>query len=226
LHGLKKCFLLRGIIMAKEIKSLIKGYKKFKQHYFEKQNPLFNELANGQKPDTLVIGCSDSRVDQAIVTNCQPGELFVIRNVANLVPPYEEDNAYHGTSAGLEFAVRTLGVKHIIVFGHAQCGGIMSLFQKSEQSSVTKSFVSKWMELAQPAYDAVRKQGNGLPLEEQITLCCQNSIVNSLRNLRTFPWIRHAEQKGDLQLHGWYFDLLTGVIKSFDTDKNAFVELE
>ena len=83
------------------------------------------------------------------------------------------------------------------------------------------------MELAQPAYDAVRKQGDGLlSLEEQITLCCQNSIVNSLRNLRTFPWIRHAEQKGDLQLHGWYFDLLTGVIKSFDTDKNAFVELE
>jgi len=219
--------LLRGVSMAKEIKSLIEGYKKFKQHYFEQSNPLFNQLAQGQKPDTLVIGCCDSRVDPAIVTNCQPGELFVVRNVANLVPPYEEDNSYHGTSAALEFAVRTLGVKHIIVFGHAQCGGIMSLFQKTEQSSVAKkSFVSKWMELAQPAYDAVNKQAHGLPLEEQIMLCCQNSIVNSLRNLRTFPWIRDAENKGDLQLHGWYFDLLTGIIKSFDANKNAFVELE
>lgn len=215
--------------MAKEIKSLIKGYKKFKQQYFEKQNPLFNELVHGgQKPDTLIIGCSDSRVDPAIVTNCRPGELFVIRNVANLVPPYEEDNGYHGTSAALEFGVCTLGVKHIIVFGHTQCGGIMSLFQKSEQSSSLskKSFVSKWMELAKLAYDAVNKQAHGLPLEEQITLCCQNSIVNSLHNLRTFPWIHEAEQKGDLALHGWYFDLLTGDIKSFDADKNVFVELE
>lgn len=211
--------------MAKEIKSLIEGYKKFKQRYFEKENPLFNELAQGQRPDTLIVGCSDSRVDPALVTSCLPGELFVVRNVANLVPPYEQDNSYHGTSAALEFGVRSLKVKHIIVFGHAQCGGIMSLFQKSE-SPVTKSFVSKWMELAQAAYEKVHKQGDTLSLEEQITQCSQNSIVNSLHNLRTFPWIRDAEEQGDLTLHGWYFDLLTGVIKSYDAKQDAFVELD
>ena len=213
--------------MAKEIKSLIAGYKKFKQHYFDEQNPLFDELVRGgQKPDILIIGCSDSRVDPAIVTNCLPGELFVIRNVANLVPPYEEDNAYHGTSAALEFGVCVLGVKHIIVFGHNQCGGIMSLFEKSQTTSVKKGFVSKWMEIAKPTYEAVIKQGDGLPLQDQLDMCGQNSIVSSLRNLRTFPWIRDTEAKGDLVLHGWYFDLMTGIIKSFDSEKNAFVELD
>jgi len=215
--------------MAKEIKSLIKGYKKFKNQYFCKQNPipLFDELVrDGQKPDTLIIGCSDSRVDPAIVTNCMPGELFVIRNVANLVPPYEEDNAYHGTSAALEFGVCVLGVKHVIVFGHTQCGGIMSLFDKSQAVPAKKGFVSKWMEIAKPTYETTIKQANGLSLQDQFDVCGQNSIVSSLRNLRTFPWIRDAEEKGDLLLHGWYFDLLTGVIKSFDADKNAFIELD
>jgi carbonic anhydrase len=211
--------------MSTEITSLIKGYKKFKQQYFEKQNSLFNELARGQKPHTLIIGCSDSRVDPAIVTNCLPGELFVIRNVANLVPPYEQDNAYHGTSAALEFGVCVLGVKNIIVFGHSQCGGIMSLFDKT-RVEISKSFVSKWVEIAKPTYQAVIKNADHLSLQEQFDRCGQNSILNSLRNLRTFPWVQAAESRGDLVLHGWYFDIVTGVIKSYDAQHNAFVDLD
>ncbi len=213
--------------MPRTFKSLIEGYKKFKQQYFEKQSTFFNELVhNGQKPHTLFIGCSDSRVDPAIVTNCLPGELFVVRNVANLVPPYEDDNGYHGTSAALEFGVCALKVRHIIVFGHTKCGGIMSLFEKSQPTPCTYGFVSKWMEIAKSTYEATIKQADGLSSQDQFDICGQNSIVSSLRNLRSFPWIREAEANGDLQLHGWYFDLMTGVIKSFDADKNTFVELD
>lgn len=213
--------------MPKEVKSLIEGYKKFKQHYFEKENPLFDELVReGQKPEILAIACSDSRVDPAIVTNCLPGELFVIRNVANLVPPYEENGGYHGTSAALEFGVCGLGVKHIIVFGHSQCGGIISLFEQPEYAQAEKGFLSKWMEIAKPTYEAAIEKVDGLSLQDQLIACGKNSIVSSLHNLRTFPWIREAEVKGDLQLHGWHFDLLTGVIKSFDAEKKAFVELD
>jgi Carbonic anhydrase len=214
--------------MANAIDFLIQGYQKFKAEYFEGTNAVFNEtLRYGQQPKILVIACSDSRVDPALVTNCQPGDLFVVRNVANLVPPYEADNSYHGTSAALEFGVCGLGVQHIIVFGHTQCGGITSLF--TEPSNTPQSpggFIAKWMELAQSACQTVKERHSGTALQEQVTLCGQYSLIQSLKNLQTFPWIKERVAKGELNLHAWNFDLSSGTIRCFDPAHNEFVELK
>ncbi len=212
--------------MATEIKNLIQGYQQFRQEYFEGRNLVFKDLLrHGQKPKILVIACSDSRVDPAIVTNCKPGDLFVIRNVANLIPPYEEDNGYHGTSAALEFGVCDLKIKHIIIFGHSRCGGITSLVNNSCASHPAPGFIAKWMELAQPAYAAALSQGPKMSSEKLSELCGQYSLINSLKNLQTFPWIHQRVAAGKLALHGWYFDLPTGTIKVFNEAQQDFTEL-
>jgi len=213
--------------MPKGLDLLVRGYKKFRKKYFKRKKDTFNDLVrHGQKPKILIIACSDSRVDPAILTNCQPGDLFVIRNVANLVPPFEEDNSYHGTSAALEFGVCNLEVKHIIVFGHTECGGIASLLAKAKDENNLKGFISKWIEIAQPAYKAVVEHHENSSIEEQSILCGQYSLMNSLRNLQTFPWIRDKVQDGTLVLHAWHFNLSTGMIKYFDSHKNDFFELK
>lgn len=212
--------------MPCDINFLIEGYRKFKEEYFEEKSHIYEDLTRyGQQPNILFIACSDSRVDPAIVTRCQPGELFVVRNVANLVPPYETDHGYHGTSAALEFAVCTLEIKHIIVFGHTQCGGITSLFQKPLPLEDHKGFLSKWMQLARPAFNKVQKHHKNCSLEDKITICEQYSLINSLKNLKTFPWIKERIQKDQLCLHAWYFDLPTGTIKRYSSETNDFVEL-
>lgn len=213
------------MVMAQEIKKLIDGNKQFRKKYFRGDTTLYNELVEfGQKPKTMVIACSDSRVDPAMIFNCQPGELFVVRNVANLIPPCEDSNTYHGTSAALEFGVRFLEVEHIIVFGHTQCGGIRALLEQTEQV-VDKNhsrFISKWMEIARPAYDSVVSQHKQVSLEDRITLCEQYALINSLNNLKTFPWIQEQLQSGKLSVHAWYFNLETGLIHMYDQQKNTW----
>lgn len=212
--------------MPCDINFLIEGYRKFKEEYFEEKSHIYADLIRyGQQPNILFIACSDSRVDPAIVTRCQPGELFVVRNVANLVPPYEKDHGYHGTSAALEFAVCTLGIKHIIVFGHTQCGGITSLFNESSSLEVHKGFIFKWMQLAKPAFNKVLKYHKNCSLEDKITFCEQYSLIHSLKNLKTFPWIAERVQKGQLSIHAWYFDLPTGIIKRYNPETKDFMEL-
>lgn len=211
--------------MAQEIKKLIQGYKDFQNHYFEHNYALFSKLSQeGQRPKILVIACSDSRVDPAIVTNCRPGDLFVVRNVANLVPPYEQDHGYHGTSAALEFAVCTLGVRHIIVFGHTQCGGIAHLLQHPEEREGS-TFVSKWMHLAATAYAKTLQENTEGSFEEKVARCSQHSLTDSLQNLQTFPWIADRVKKKELFLHGWQFNIATGGILTFDAVTKTFREL-
>jgi len=208
--------------MPKEITSLIEGYKIFREQYFDKENSPFPELVrDGKRPKILMVACSDSRVDPALVMNCQPGDLFVIRNVANLVPPYEEDKAYHGTSAALEFGVCVLGIRHIILFGHTQCGGIQSLLEHP-QGYGQKSFLAKWMELANAALDAVMTHHDTYPLEEKITLCGQYSLINSLKNLQTFPWIAEKVREASLFLHAWNFDISKGMLEEYNEAQNRF----
>ncbi len=212
--------------MSNEIETLIEGYHKFRRHYFSDSNSIFETLVRqGQRPKILMIACSDSRVDPALVMNCQPGDLFVIRNVANLVPPYEEDQSYHGTSAALEFGVCDLSIRHIILFGHTQCGGIQALLKKSCERNQPKSFISKWMELAKPAHEAVVKFHQEKSFEEKATLCGQYSLINSLKNLETFPCIAERVNKGTLSLHAWNFDLSRGILESFDREENCFREI-
>lgn len=209
--------------MPKSMENLIEGYKHFKQEYFDKNKVLFDGLiANGQKPKILIIACSDSRVDPAIVTNAAAGDLFVIRNVANLVPPYEdEDNAsYHGTSAALEFGVCSLGIKHIVVFGHSRCGGMNSLFNESDSG---KGFIAKWMKIAANPRDFVNQNYADLSVDDKTDLCSKYSLINSLNNLKTFPWIKSRLKDGRLNTHGWYFDIANGSILTLV--QNQFLKL-
>lgn len=209
--------------MAKDIDTLLKGYQKFREHYYGESSLLFEDLVRwGQRPKILMVACSDSRVDPALVLNSQPGDLFMIRNVANLIPPYEDDQAYHGTSAALEFGICTLGIHHIILFGHTQCGGIQSLLESSAKIPPQKSFIRKWMELARPAHQAILDFHADRPLEEKTTLCGQYSLINSLKNLMTFPWINEKVQQGSLFLHAWNFDLSKGNLEAFDPQSNCF----
>ena len=203
---------------------IIQGYKKFQKEYFAQNKELFQSLIQkGQAPETLVIACSDSRVDPAIVTSALPGDLFVIRNVANLVPPYEDSRSgYHGTSAALEFAVRGLKVKNIILFGHSNCGGMQSLF--NQQGEEEDSFLTKWMELAKPAFNDVNNLHKDCELGKRADLCAKYSLINSLKNLRTFPWINERVQSGQLSLHAWYFDIMTCTTTYWD-NQYGFIDL-
>lgn len=209
--------------MQQDILTLVKGYQKFRRRYFGKENTAFAELVRqGQHPKALMVACSDSRVDPALVMNCQPGDLFVIRNVANLVPPYEEDQSYHGTSAALEFGVCILGIRHVILFGHTQCGGIQSLLECSHKKCGPKSFLTKWMELAKSAHDITIDCHAESSPEEKISLCGQYSLINSLRNLQTFPWIRERVDHNLLTLHAWNFDMSRGILEEYDEKQNCF----
>jgi len=215
--------------MHTEINALIKGYKNFREQYFGGDDNTYAELQqNGQQPKVMIIACSDSRVDPAIVTNSSPGDLFVVRNVANLVPPFEDDNqSYHGTSAALEFAVCTLKVKHVIVFGHNHCGGIeASLEHARNKDHPHRGFINKWMEISAPATNMVLSQHDGLDKQSQINLCGQYALINSLMNLATFPFVKARMEEGLLQTHGWYFDLISGGINCFDKESSSFVKLE
>ena len=213
--------------MPKEIEHLIEGYQEFHKEHYDQKKGFFEKLVRfGQKPKILVVACSDSRVDPALVMNCQPGDLFVVRNVANLVPPYESDNAHHGTSAALEFGICTLGIHHVIVFGHSQCGGIGALVESGDELTRPHNFVGRWMELAQPAYETVVKKHAQDPLEQKINLCSQYALTHSFKNLSTFPWIREKVASGNLFLHAWYFDLKSGKILTLQSEKKGFEELK
>lgn len=214
--------------MEKEIIALIEGYKKFRAHYFGSENETFLELVRqGQKPKALMIACSDSRVDPALLLNSAPGDLFVVRNVANLVPPDESDQqSYHGTSAALEFGVAVLEIPHVILLGHTRCGGIQSLLERShEKKCGSKSFIAKWMELAQPAYEATINYHAESSMDEKVTLCGQYSLIHSLENLRTFPWVAERVKQGTLQLHAWNFDIARGILEIYDEKENHFKEI-
>ena len=210
--------------MSQEIQYLIEGYKKFYHKYFHNGTSIFQSLKNEQCPKILIIACSDSRVDPAIILNCQPGDLFVVRNVANLIPPYEDDGSHHGTSAALEFAVCGLGIKHIIILGHSNCGGIRSLVEN--QAKIKKGdFISKWMEIAKPAYEETTKNHSLTSTDQKITSCSHFALINSLKNLNTFPWISSKVKDRTLFLHSWYFDIETGIIEEFNPETNSFIDL-
>jgi carbonic anhydrase len=202
------------------ILSLIKGYKRFKNKYF-KNTKSFENLVNSQKPKALVIACCDSRVDPAIITDCDPGDLFVVRNIANLVPPFGSDC---NTSAALEFGVKVLEVNDIIVLGHSNCGGIHALMKKQEKKDSSSS-VSKWVDIAKPAKKSVLKQDSNSSLEEKIYHCEKKSLLISLNNLKTFPWINKRVLENKLFLHAWYFDLATGAIETYKSSSDKFIPL-
>ncbi len=209
----------------KEIAKLISGFKQFRKKFYLGEDSVYSKLSSsGQVPKTLVIGCSDSRVDPAILSSAGPGELFVVRNVANLVPPCETQAGRHGVSAAIEFAVVNLKVETIIVLGHRQCGGIRALlFPEQTQAG---GFVQQWMKIAEPA----KKRALALVSAKDDNVlwrqCELESLRTSIENLRTFPFVAQAIRERDLSLRGIYFDIETGELLDLDEDSGTFTTLD
>jgi carbonic anhydrase len=208
--------------MAK-IENLLAGFKGFQKEYFEGDNRLYASMKDGQPAKTLMIACCDSRVDPANLTGCNPGDLFIVRNVANLVPPCEDDGHYHGTSAALEFAVNSLNVENIIVMGHANCGGINALWEGHGGES--SQFIQPWVSIAKRAKDKVKLECNNLSPEKQLIACEQEAILVSLENLLSFSFIKERVELGVLSIHGWYFDIKGGDILTYEPQQNKFISV-
>ena len=210
----------------KEIKKLKEGFKKFRKQYYEDDPELYKQLTyQGQSPKTLVISCCDSRVHPAQVMNTDPGDIFVIRNVANVVPPCGDDGKPHGTSAALEFAVKHLQVKRIIVFGHSFCGGVQSLME-GEHHGHDYGFIDPWMSIVEPAREKILKSLAAVSFEDQCRACEREVILISLQNLMTFPWVKDKVETGSLSLHGWYFNIEEGNLYVHDASNNVFNLME
>ncbi|CCG43091.1 carbonic anhydrase [Magnetospirillum molischianum] len=205
---------------------LIEGFQHFRATYFEENKTLFETLAqSGQKPKALLIGCSDSRVDPGLLFGTQPGEMFVIRNVANLVPPFETTGTYHGTSAAIEFAIRRLEVEHAVVLGHAGCGGVRALIEQSAADGT--NFVRPWMDIARTARDRCLALAHsaGKTIDYAREMCEKETVAVSLANLMTFPWIRERVEQKRLTLHGWWFDVEKGTLWRLDCQSNTFQQI-
>ena len=218
--------------MNKAILRLIAGFRRFKEKYFFEEHPegsIYQRLAStGQTPKTLLIGCSDSRVDPAILTEASPGELFVVRNVANLVPPCEPSAVgFHGTSSAIEFAVVNLAVENIIILGHRQCGGIRALMRMSpENPENSRNFIEQWMSIADEARQKILMEHPAADEETQWRLAEMESIKVSLKNLRGFPFVKEAITTRQLNVIGIYFDLEQGQLWEYDEATDSFRQLE
>ncbi len=193
---------------------LIEGYRRFRQEIWPEERARYEALAKrGQKPEALVIACSDSRVDPQTVFGAVAGELFVVRNVAGLVPTYEPDAHYHGTSAALEYAVRVLKIPKVVVLGHAQCGGVRAMVEGAPDA---RDFVEPWMSMAEGALKTVPHHAG----TEEVLDHCEIEVVRlSLKNLMTFPWIAEAVAEGRLRLYGYRFDIHTGKLEQVAPDQ-------
>lgn len=205
-----------------DIERFIRGFSRFQQRFMSE--PVVRaSLRDGQHPSTLVIGCCDSRVDPALLTGCDPGDIFVVRNIANLVPPCTAD-ASAGVSSAIEFAVCGLEVARVVVLGHARCGGIRALMSGKRVTDET-DFVARWMRIAEPVREEVLR---ALPYKHDDARCRaaeQASILHSLDNLMTYPWLRRRVEAGKVALHGWYFDIETGSLLAYSPRKQEFLNL-
>lgn len=200
---------------------LIDGYNAFAAGRLAKEQDRFRELAEaGQTPQVMVIGCCDSRVSPEVIFDARPGELFVVRNVANIVPPYAPDGQAHGVSAALEFGVAALKVKHIVVLGHAHCGGVKA-FAEDAEPLTPGDFIGKWMKLMAPAAEKVGPRG-AQSAPDYLAKLEQANIANSLDNLMTFPRLRKLIERGDVTLHGAYFGVATGDLSVLDKTSGQF----
>ena len=200
---------------------LIDGYRNFTSERLPTEQSRYRELAErGQSPQVMVIGCCDSRVSPEVIFDAGPGELFVVRNVANLVPVYQPDGGAHGVSAALEYAVQVLKVKHIVVLGHAQCGGIRAFVDKAEPLS-EGDFIGRWMSMFVKPGETVEIR-NHESMQDFVTRIEKAAVFRSLENLGTFPFVQVAVERGDLAMHGAYFGVAEGSLAILDDDANEF----
>ena len=204
---------------------LIEGYRAFLSNRLPVEQSRYRELAeDGQSPEVMVIGCCDSRVSPEVIFDAHPGELFVVRNVANLVPPYTPDGAQRAVSAALEFAVQALKVKHIVVLGHARCGGIRAFAEHGAPLS-PGDFIGKWMELIAPAAASVGPRDHYPSFADYLSHLEQVSAIKTLDNLMTFPCVRVLAERKRLLLHAAHFDVATGLLSVFDSETKMFASM-
>ncbi len=202
---------------------LVEGYRSFVDGRLRREQDRYRALAEGgQSPEVMVIGCCDSRVSPEVIFDARPGELFVVRNVANIVPPYAPDSHAHGVSAALEFGVAALHVKHIVVLGHAHCGGVKAFAEKAEPLSPS-DFIGNWMRLMAPALDQLGPHDGRSSWSDYLGRLERANVANSLDNLLTFPRLRKLIERGEVAIHGAYFGVATGELSVRDPRSGAFV---
>lgn len=204
---------------------LLKGYAAFRSGRYQSENERYRQLAEaGQRPTVMVIACCDSRAAPELIFDASPGELFVVRNVANLVPPYAPDGEYHGTSAALEFGIMGLEVDHIVVMGHGRCGGIAAALREGGSPLSPGDFIGKWISLLEKPVEACRCEEID-DADERRHRLEHLSIAHSLANLRTFPCVKALEGLGRLRLHGAWFDIALGELHVLDEASDDWVRL-
>ena len=211
--------------MNENMKDLIKGYKEFKDFHFKENEDRFDALIkDGQKPKALFIGCSDSRIIPEMITNSDPGELFIVRNVGNFVAPFKPDEEYHATASAIEYAVGVLDVTDIIICGHSHCGAIASLYKDIKHTQEMIHTI-KWLELGLEAKNAVKTSMPNASKDDILRQTEKVSVVFQLKNLLTYPLVKKKVASNELFIHGWYFDMDDGVISYYDNKENIFKPL-
>jgi len=200
------------------------GNKLFRQYFKKNKESLLKLVKSGQSPKALFIGCSDSRVIPDLIVQSNPGDLFVIRNVGNFVPPYKPDKDFHSTASGIEYAVSVLNVQEIIICGHSHCGACKHLYEKVEDPSLVHT--KKWLELGESAKtSAILSLGANAPQEDLLRLTEKLSIIKQIENILTYPNIKQKFEDGVLSIHGWYYDIETGKIDYYNADSYEFLPL-
>ncbi len=208
-----------------EVKKLIKNYQEFRKLHFHEYEKLFEELAKkGQSPKTLFIGCSDSRIVPDLFTGAKPGDLFVLRNVGNFVPPFKPDDEFHGTAAAIEYAVSVLEVHDIVVCGHSHCGACASLY-KDIPDTTEFIHVKKWLEIGEPAKRVALSSVESGSQEELLRATEKASVLVQLDNLLTYPAVKRRVEEGSLFLHGWYYKIESSELEYYDEQKEEFVPI-
>lgn len=201
--------------MEKNLLKILKGYQEFRKKYALGDKSIMHSLSYfGQQPQTMVVACCDSRVDPALILQCDPGDLFVVRNVANIIPPYEKDEAHHGTSAALEFGICFLEVKHLILLGHSQCGGIQALMDSRDTHQ--NDFITNWVSL-------IKMPGFNSSCADDYAKVALNK---SYENCFTFPWIKEKIMQKKLSIHLWFFDIKMGQIFTYSESQNEYQPLD
>lgn len=201
--------------MKRSFEGFLQGYSIFREKYATGHKSVLRSLASeGQSPKAMVVSCCDSRVDPGLMLQCDPGDLFIVRNVANIVPPYELDGKHHGTSAALESGIRFLKTKHLIILGHSNCGGIEALIEQHDKGH--NDFISDWVSVV----------GETKFEKHQIDDCAKFSLKNSYNNCMSFPWIKNRIDEGDLAIHLWFFDIKSGQIFVYDNESDEYKPLQ
>jgi carbonic anhydrase len=206
--------------------NLTDRFRRFRHRHFGPNADHYEELAaHGQDPEVMVISCCDSRVDPETIFSAMPGELFVMRNVANLVPPFETGGKFHGVSSAIEFAILNLRIKHLVIMGHSGCGGVKAALDQHAAIQTDAQFISRWMSMLDDARLKVLAAHQMKPAAERQAALEKEGIKNSIRNLRTFPFVAAQEEKGRLSLHGAYFDIATGTLSVLNHSRGEFFAL-